>query len=176
MDSLRKVENSMADLFKGLPSLSNETKETIAKIWPWLALIGGVVQLLAAWGLWRLANLANQLTDVANIYSTYVTGYSVGPSAFDKTLLYAGILMLVVDAVILLMAFPLLQKRASKGWHLLFLASLINVGYAVVQLFTYNQGIGSFIMSLIGSALAFYLLFQVREKFSGKHSSAPSAK
>jgi hypothetical protein len=81
--------------------------------------------------------------------------------------------VLAVEAVILLLAFPKLQKRQRAGWDLLFLGALINVVYAVLQIFTYQRGVGSFIMSLIGSALGFYLLLEVKSKFSGK--SAPAA-
>ena len=165
MKSLKTVEDKLSDVFKGLPPLPDSTKEGLAKVWPWLALIGGIVQLLAAWALWNLANWASRVTDIANSLSVYYAGYQVGPSSFDKTVIYAGIVLLVADAVILLMAFPKLQKRLRSGWDLLFLGSLINLAYGVAQIFTYQRGVGSFIASLVGSALAFYLLFQVREKF-----------
>src|SRR3989344_3418909 len=165
MKSLKVAEDKLSDVFKGLPPLQDSTKEGLAKVWPWLALVGGIVQLLAAWALWNLANWASRVTDIANSLSVYYGGYQAGPSSFDKTVIYAGILLLVVDAVILLMAFPKLQKRLRSGWDLLFLGTLINLVYGIVQIFTYQRGVGSFIGSLIGSALAFYLLFQVREKF-----------
>jgi len=165
MKSLKVAEDKLSDVFKGLPPLPDSTKEGLAKVWPWLALVGGIVQLLAAWALWNLANWASRVTDIANSLSVYYGGYQAGPSSFDKTVIYAGILLLVVDAVILLMAFPKLQKRLRSGWDLLFLGTLINLVYGIVQIFTYQRGVGSFIGSLIGSALAFYLLFQVREKF-----------
>ena len=165
MKSLKVAEDKLSDVFKGLPPLPDSTKEGLAKVWPWLALVGGIVQLLAAWALWNLANWASRVTDIANSLSVYYGGYQAGPSSFDKTVIYAGILLLVVDAVILLMAFPKLQKRLRSGWDLLFLGTLINLLFGVVQIFTYQRGVGSFIGSLIGSALAFYLLFQVREKF-----------
>ncbi len=168
MGVTKQLEDSLAKIFKDLPALPDSSKEGLAKVWPWLALVGGVVQLLAALALWHLANWASRVTDLANSLSVYYAGYKAGPSSFDKTIIYLGILMLVVDAVILLMAFPKLQKRERGGWDLLFLGALINLAYGVVQIFTYQRGIGSFIGSLVGSAIGFYLLFQVREKFSGK--------
>lgn len=173
MGALQKAETSLEKVFKDLPQLPDSSKEGLAKVWPWLALIGGILQLFAAIALWNLANWADRVTDVANSLSVYYAGYAAGPSSFDKTIIYLGIAMLAVDAVILLMAFPKLQKRLRSGWDLLFLASLINLGYGVIQIFTFNRGVGSFVGSLIGSAIAFYLLFQVREKFGGK--TTPSA-
>lgn len=102
-------------------------------------------------------------------------GQQTGPTSFDKTIIYIGVIMLAIDAVILLLAFPKLQKRQKSGWDLLFLGALINLAYGVVQMFTYQRGVGSFIGSLIGSAIAFYLLFQVREKFNGTNISAANA-
>jgi hypothetical protein len=63
------------------------------------------------------------------------------------------------------MAYPALVKRERRGWDLLFLGSLLNVLYSVVTIFINGRGMGSFLSGLIGSALAFYLLFQVREKY-----------
>ncbi len=168
MAGLKKIEDSAAKIFKDLPQLPESTKEGLANVWPWLALIGGILQLMAAWALWRLASWADRVTDLAKSISVYYSGYTAGPSSFDKTIIYVGAAILVVEAVIMLMAFPKLQKRQRGGWDLLFLAGLINLVYGVVQIFTFERGIGSFVMSLIGSAVVFYLLFQVREKFGGK--------
>lgn len=166
MAALDKAEDSLAKIFKDLPQLPDSSKEGLAKVWPWLALIGGVLQLFAALALWRLADWADRVTDVANSLSVYYTGYSVGPTGFEKSIIYLGVAVLLVDAVILLMAFPKLQKRLRSGWNLLFLASLLNIVYAVLQIFTFQRGFGNFIFSLLGTAIGFYLLFQVREKFA----------
>ncbi len=174
MGALQTVENKLNEVFKGLPPLSEKAKESLVKAWPWIALIFGVLQLLAAWALWGLTNVAERLTDYANTLSTYYTGQSLGLSAADKTIIYLGLAVLVVDAVILLMAFPQLQKRTRRGWDLLFLGSLLNLVYAVVTLFIDARGAGSFIFNLLGSAIGFYLLFQVREKYKGhKATSVP---
>lgn len=174
MKALKGIEDKLGDFFKGLPQLPDSSKEGLVNIWPWLALVAGILQLWAAWALYDLSKFASRLGDIADSLSIYYTGNSVGPSSMDKTIIYLGIVILVVDAVILLMAFPKLKVRAKSGWDLLFLASVLNLAYAVVQIFTYNRGVGSFIGSLIGSAIGFYLLFQVREKFGGRNTTASS--
>ena len=174
MGATKQLEESIGKIFKDLPQLPESSKEGLAKVWPWLALIGGVLQLLAALALWRLASWADRVTDLANTLSTYYAGYNVGPTSFEKTVIYLGVALLAVEAVILLMAFPKLQKRQRSGWDLLFLAGLLNLVYGVAQIFTFQRGFGSFIMSLLGSAVVFYLLFQVREKFGGK-TTTPKA-
>ena len=173
MKVLSKVESSLADVFKGLPQFPDSTKEGLAKIWPWLALIGGVIQLFAALAFWRLADWADRVTDLNDTLSLYYTGYESGPTNMDKTVIYIGVATLLVEAVLLLMAFPKLQQRLRSGWDLLFLGAMLNVAYGVLQIFTFDRGFGSFVGSLVGSAIGLYLLFQVREKFSKGSGSAP---
>ncbi len=170
MGAVNNAADSLEKVFKDLPPLPESTREGLAKIWPWLALIGGVLQLLGALALWQLADWSERVNDLAT--SLYNAGYNIGPTSFDKTIIYIGALMLVVQAVILLMAFPRLQKREKAGWDLLFLAGLINLVYGVVQIFTYHRGIGNFFFSLVVSAVIFYLLFQIRGKFAGKSKTS----
>ena len=164
MEAVKNIDKNLEKSFKDLPHLPESTREGLAKIWPWLALIGGILQLLAGLALYRLANYANNLNDLVN--SLYVTTAKVGPSSFDKTVIYVGVAVLVVEAILLLMAFPKLQKRERAGWNLLFLGALINVVYSVLQIFTYDRGFGSFVGGLIGSAVGFYLLYEIKAKFS----------
>ncbi len=161
MTSVKTIETKLNDLFKGLPSMPENGKEALAKAWPWIALIFGVLQLLAAWSLWRLTSYVDRLnTTLVALYT------ATSPlSAFDKMVIYAGVVALLVEGVILLMAYPHLKTRSSKGWNLLFLGSLVNVAYAVVQIFISQRGFGGFLFSLLGSAVGFYLLFQVKSKY-----------
>lgn len=175
MAVLQTFEDKLVTIFKDVPPLPESAKELLVKVWPWLALIGGILQLLAALALYKLATVADNIIDYSNSLSTAYGGVAVGPAGFDKTIIYLGVLLLAVNAVILLVAFPKLQKRAKSGWDLLFLAALLNLLYGVVQIFTYGRGIGSFIWSLITTALVFYLLFQIREKYNGKKVQSRTA-
>src|SRR5690606_18773161 len=119
----------------------------------------------AAWALYRLASATNAFVDYANQISRSFGGQTVGLSGTDKTIIYVGIAILLVDAAILLMAYPHLVKRARRGWELLFLGSLTNVAYSVVTVFIDGRGFGTFLLSLIGSAIGFYLLFQIKDRY-----------
>lgn len=165
MTALKQLESTIGGLFKGAPSLPESSKKSLVGAWPWIALIFGVLQLLAALGLWNLVRYVERISEVGSTLSLYYTGQSVGLSSFDKTVVYFAIAVLVVDAVILLKAYPELKKRTSRGWDLLFLGAFINAVYAVVSLFIDDRGVGSFIFSVIGSAIGFYLLFQVKDKY-----------
>lgn len=177
MESLKGIEDKLADLFKGFPQLPKNAKEGLVNAFPWIALIFGVLQLFVAWGLWGLIRLANQWLNVTNNYYRAVTGENigVGMNSTDKMVIYLAIAVLLVDAVILLMAYPHLKTKARRGWELLFLGGLINVVYSVFNLFIDNRGASGFLFSLIGSAVGFYLLFQVREYY-GKKAKVPSEK
>lgn len=166
MEAVKKVENTLSGFFKDVPGLPASAKESLVKIGPWLALIFGVLQLLAAWWLWQLAQIAENLGTFTNNLSVYYSGQPVGLTAVDRTMIYVGLIVLVVDAVILLMAYPQLKKRTRRGWDLLFLAALVNLVYALMTIFIEGRGIGAAIASLLGSAIGFYVLFQVREKYS----------
>ena len=178
MSTLKTLEKQIGDLFKDLPALPKNIKDFLVQVWPYLALIFGVLQLFAAWGLWGLMRVANPYIEYANELNRYAGVQNIGYSSTDKMIIYSGIAILAVNAVIMLMALSPLKARAQRGWDLLFLATLINVVYGVVQIFISGQGIGSFIMSLLGTAVGLYLLFQVKDMYGSKSkpSSAPTTK
>ncbi|HSX44092.1 MAG TPA: hypothetical protein VLE69_02230 [Candidatus Saccharimonadales bacterium] len=173
MGFIKKTEDSLEGVFKGLPPLPEGGKEGLTKAFPWIALVFGILQLLAGLSLWHLTRYVNVLNDYANsIYQ--VTGTRVGLSSTDKMIIYLGIIILIVDAVILLMAVSPLMKRARRGWDLLFLSALINLIYSIVSIFISGRGFGTFLLNLLTSAIGFYLLFQIRSKFKGA-GTAPKA-
>ncbi len=161
MSSLKTIEDKLAELFKNAPSMSENGKDTLVKVWPWIALIFGALQVLAAWGLWELTRFTSDLL---------ITGLTAAPSGIDKTFIYLGIIVLLIDGVILLMAFSPLSRHERRGWDLLFAGALLNLAYSVISIFINERGVPSFIFSLIASAIAFYLLFQVRDKYKGINS------
>ncbi len=173
MDMVHKAETRLAELFKDLPNLPDNIREVLVKVWPYLALIGGVLQLLAAWGLWSLFAYSDRVTNFASNYSVTPTGYST----FDRTVIFIALVVLAIEAVILLMAYAPLMKRSKRGWDLIFIVALISLVYAVLQIFMFGSGIGGAIGSLIGSAIGLYLLFQIRPKYlTAKHPKASAPK
>lgn len=168
MQFVHKIEKSLEGVFESLPPLPKEVKQVLAKIWPWLALIAGVLQLLAAWGLYNWARKFNDLSEWANRFSEALGG----PAVANRGVTFwvgLGVVVLVIDAIILLLAFPRLQKKQKSGWDLLFLGGLLNLVYGIVSLFIDGRGgLGGLFWALLSSAIGFYLLFQVREYFGGK--------
>jgi hypothetical protein len=174
MGTLSKLENTMAGWFKGAPKMSDGSKETLVKVFPWLALIGGILQALSALTLFNWARVANDYVDYANSLSRAFGGDEVVASRWDVWV-WVGLAVLAIDAVILLLAFPKLNKREKGGWDLLFLSGLLMVAYAVVSVFMeYRGGAFGLVWNLIVSAVVFYLLFAVRDKYKGAHTPAAS--
>jgi hypothetical protein len=172
MKQVEKAEKSLSGLFKDLPPLSAAGKENIVKVMPWIALIFGVLQVLAGYWVWRLANAADRIADLVNTYSAYYTVPAVHISAFDRTVIYLGAAVLLVSGVIGIMAYKPLTARQRRGWDLMFLAALVNLVYAVLAIFINGRGFGSFIMSLLGTAVGFYLLFQIKASYGKRSETA----
>jgi hypothetical protein len=168
MDAIKKLEDKLNVFFKDLPALPDSSREALVGVWPWIALLFGVAQILAAWALWNMIRAAETLV---GRYGSFYVKYPAALSSADRLVIYLGVAVLLADAVILLMAYPELKKRSRRGWDLLFLGALLNVAYSVVSLFINGRGVSSFIFSLIGSAVGFYLLFQVRGKYGSVKTS-----
>ena len=168
MKQVEQAEKTLSSLFKDLPPLPAVGKENIVKIMPWIALIFGVLQVLAGYWVWRLANAADRVADLVSTYSAYYTVPATHLGAFDRAVIYVGAVVLLISGVIGIMAYKPLVARLRSGWDLMFLAALINLAYAVLAIFIDGRGFGSFIMSLLGSAVGFYLLFQIKSAYSKK--------
>ena len=105
MEIIRQIEDTLAGIFKDLPALPKGGKEGLVAIFPWIALIFGIVQLSGAWGLYQLSTLT------INNFALYA---AITP--IEKTMVYFSIAVLIVNAIILLVAFSPLQKKARRGW------------------------------------------------------------
>ncbi len=166
MELVHKAEKALEGIFKAVPPLPKDAKKGLASILPWVALIGGVLQLWGAWQLYRWADSWSKVADWANAWARSL-GVDSGTSGVTFWV-WISVAVAALTAVLLLAAFPKLQKNLKGGWDLMFLAGLVNLLYGISTLFIEHRGVGNLIGSLIGSAIGFYLLYQVREYFGGK--------
>ncbi|HSE29751.1 MAG TPA: hypothetical protein VLA77_04170 [Candidatus Saccharimonadales bacterium] len=168
---MNQIEEKLNDLFTKTVTakLPDSGKSILVKAMPWLALVGGVLSLLGAWGLFQLATFANQWTNVANELST---SYGYGVTTQNVSwLIWVSLVVIVVEAVMLLAAFSPLKNHKKLGWDLVYWTSLINVVYAVLYIFV-DFNFFSLLFSLLASAIGLYLLFQIRSYYLGG-SAAP---
>lgn len=170
-----KVEGKMAELNDTLPKIPENGRKLIVEWAPWISLIIGGFGLLSALWLWQWANEADKYVDLANQLSR---AYNVNAPTVERLgpALWLALAVLVVQSVLQLAAFPGLKARSKKrGWNLLFYSALLSVAYGVVSAFT-NYGGASLIGTLLGAAIGFYILFQIRGHYSEERVNAPTHK
>lgn len=166
--SIGTVEESLDEVFgKKAPQLPEGARNFLVQYGPYLVLVGGIVSLLNAWWLWNSAHQVNQIVDWANELSKAYGGTTVSTTNFTLWV-WLAIAVTVVTGALYFLAFNPLRAREKKGWDYLFYAALLSVAYSVVLLFVDGYGFGSFLMGLIGAAIGFWVLFQVRPKYLHK--------
>lgn len=161
---MKVIEDKLNDLLvrKAPLQIPDNGRKALASAMPYLALIGGVLSVLGAFGLYQLLTWSNPYATELGVNSAaaqYSTNY--GP------LMWLSLGMIIVEAVLLFMAFAPLKARRKRGWDLLFWVALLNVVYSLVYYIAMPSSILSFIFSIIGTVIGFYLLFQVRSEFTG---------
>lgn len=166
MQALEALENSLAEIYKNAPPLDKKTKLSIVDIWPWVALIAGILQLYAAYSLWQAGHYVNHLADYTNSLSQSLTGKPLDHPHLGLTF-YLGLAFLAASGLVMLAAYPKLSAKYKSGWDLLFLGLVLNLVYGIVMLFAngYN-GPGRLVGSAIGAVIGFYFLFQIREVYT----------
>lgn len=170
------LETKMAEVFVDkAPKIPAGGVKVITEWAPWVSLVIGILTLWTAWMLWSWAHVVNTagaaLNSLCNAYAV-----NAGACAVDSARLtmwvWLALIILAAEGVLYLLAFPGLRDRKKQGWNLLFYAALINLAYAVVSIFSnYSYG-GGFIGALIGSAIGFWILFQIRSVYTGKSVDA----
>ncbi len=127
-----------------VPALPDNIKELLVKLAPWLIAISMLMLL-------PLILVALGISAVAMPFS-YLGGMNAGFSYTLSLVFTFG--MIVLE----LMALPGLFKREMRAWRLVFYSTLLSL---VQQLVSFNLG-----GLVIGGAISFYFLFQVKSKYS----------
>ena len=175
MAAMDDLEKSLEKVFvKQAPALPARGKEVLVEYLPWINLFLGIVTLWAVYALWHWAHLVNGLVNYANqINQAYGINTGIVAHKLDGAV-WLGLIVLAVEAVLYIMAFPATRARQKRGWNLMFYALLVNLVYGIVNIFTNYGGVGNFIGYAIGTVIGLWLLFQIRSKYLGK-SAAPEA-
>ncbi len=177
MGALQPLESKLDELLgkKSPVQLPDNARKTIVEYLPWINLVLGVLTLWTAWALWHWAHLANALVDYVNSLNQAYGGTAVVTHRLTGVI-WLGLVVLVVEGLLFVAAFPGTRDRKKSGWDLLFYASLVNIVYGVVILFSDYGGVGRLITTLLGSVIGLYFLFQIRSYYTGRKSAvAPKA-
>jgi hypothetical protein len=133
------VIKMLEDVYAKAPALPANVNETLAMIAPWFALIFGILGVIGGLGMVGWSPLA-----------------AMGGFHYGGNIFLSGILTLVAS-VLLLVAYPGLNKRQYVGWKWSFwseVASLIGSLLAA-----------NIIGGVIGAIIGFYILFQIKSYF-----------
>ncbi len=143
MKSTIELENKLEEIFgKKAPQIPAEIKELIVKYGPYLSLVLLVISLPAILAMLGLGTLAVPFAFL---------GGAAGLSSI------VSILVAVAGVVLTIMALPGLFKREMRAWRLMFWSSLISAFGALVRF-----DLGGLI---IGSAISWYILFQIKSYY-----------
>ncbi len=148
-NSANQLVSSLENVFKKLPALPPQAVDVLVTITPWIALIFGVLGVLA--GVAGLGVLS-VLVPVAFLSSVPSYGSGFIPAT--------GV---IVSSALMLMAYPGLSKQKAGGWNLLFWSEVVSIVVSVVGIVTAPSGIiGSVLAALVG----LYILFQIKPRYN----------
>lgn len=150
-------------------------RKMIADWSPIIALVFGVIAVLAAISLWRSGYYINDAVRVLNEYSASL---GVESRANELGLMfYASLLALLVQGLLLLLAYPGLKRKSkAKGWDLLLYGSLASFAYGVFVSFTNYGDISNLIGVTVGVVISLYILAQIKTQYSGQTAKKPTVK
>lgn len=163
------LEENLNDVFvKKAPGLPGALQNILVEWAPVISIIIGIISLFSAWTLWHWARAADKAIQYANqvcgVYGNY--GCGIATSRFSVWL-WLSVMFLAAEGLLYVFAYSGLKARKKQGWNYLYYGALLNVAYAVISLFTSYSALGHFISALIGSAIGFYVLFQIRNAYLG---------
>ncbi|MDH7475932.1 MAG: chromate transporter [Microgenomates group bacterium] len=147
--SLKSLEETLNLYFgKKAPALPTNIKELIVNLAPYLAILGVILSIPAI-----LAILG-----IGAAFAPWgmMGGWATG-RIFWGTGYYINMAFLIVIVILQALSISGLMKRTKAGWNYMFYASLVGV---LQNLILFNLG-----GLIIGGAISFYCLFQVREYY-----------
>jgi len=144
--------------------LPEEGRKWIANnVW-WLTLIGGILSLWGAWGFWQLGHTVSSWGRWAEEVGRAYGVDTAGTSSLGVTW-YLALAVMLVQGVLLLVAFQQLKEHKKSGWNLLFYSSLLSVLLGFVYIFVPGYGAANLIGWVIGAVISWFFLFQIRKYF-----------
>lgn len=158
MESIRKLEVTVAGWYKSVPHLPKDVQKWIATNAWWIVLIGVIAGVFATLALLSVTFFAGAL--LAGVGGA--VGAAIGGLAIIAV--FIGLLLSVVQLVLAAMAIQPLKALKKKGWDLLFIITLLDVAsLAVLLLLTFD--IFGTIWGLLWAAVGAFFLFEIREYY-----------
>jgi hypothetical protein len=132
------LEKELEPIFtKQLPSFPDNVKDLLVKIAPFLAIIWLIIGVSGV-------GLASLLAPFA--WFSYGIGYGI------------GMLLLIATIILIALAIPGLFNQKKDGWKYMYYAEFTSVVSSLI--------FGSWIGAILSAFIGFWILFQIREKYS----------
>jgi len=144
MYSKLPLERELEPVFLGkFPPFSESVKEFVVQYGPYFILI---LSVLGLFGLLTAFGIGSVISGMGTVSTSFGISF------------YVNILLGIFVLIMYLMAFTPLRARKRSGWNLLYYALLIGIVSNIIQL--------NIIGTLVSGVLGFWILFQIREKYS----------
>lgn len=155
MESLKKLETTVAGWLKDVPHLPVGVSKWIAENAWWLTIISVV---LGGLGILGVLGAIAVIGSVSTIYAGAVLATSYNNTVLIA--LFISLAVLVATVVIEALAIKPLKLLQKRGWDLLFLVTVISLVFGVIaSVLTYD--VFGIIRSILGAGVACYFLFEV---------------
>lgn len=138
---------ALDDSYAKLPALPKGATDFIVNIAPWLSLIFGVLSILVGVSAFGFLAVLSPFAAVAGAGAYAITGL-------------LSSLVLLVQGVIMIVAFPSLKKRGQRGWNLLFWSLILSVVSSVLSLNVFGV-----VQSVVGALIGYYFLYQMKSYY-----------
>lgn len=165
MEFLAKLERTVLEWFKSLPSLPASGRKWLGdNVW-WIVLIGAILTALGILG--ALSALGTAISLQGTVVAQYYVSPAVGTWAIVSSIV--GLVFSVLEVILLFSAIQPLKAKQKKGWVLLFATWLLG-GIAVVVNAVLSLSILGFILSVlfggVWMAISGYFLFEIHNQFA----------
>ena len=156
IELLVPVEKSLSKFYtENTPKLPKNFTKPLVEYLPWINLFIGAITLLAAFSLWGAATVTNSVINYSNNLGVSTTTNKL------NAIVWIGLIVLFLEAALFIASFSPTKNKKKSGWDLLFYAAVVNLIYGVVIAFSSLGGVFSLILSIIGTAIGLYFLFQI---------------
>lgn len=167
MEMIASLEKQLADINKSLPKLPAGLTKWLADYGWLLVLIGVALSILALIALVPAALVVFGFSTAIGVGSG-IAGYGFNPLV--SSLAWLNVLLSIANLLVVValeaMAIAPLKDKKHRGWQLIFIASLVSLVVSIVSSLI-TQEFSSLVLSLVWSAIGFYVLFQIRPHFMG---------
>lgn len=146
--TLDKLEDTLDEYFgKKAPQMPEGLKEFLVKIAPYLTIIGLIFTIPGVLFLLGMGGLASVLAP-----------FGGAEAVVSTTGLWLSAILTIPVIILEIMAIPGLFSMSKKGWRYVYWACLVSLVTSLVQFNILNL--------IIGGAISFYVLFQLKNKYS----------